>query len=147
MPQMSLKHTGFRSPSPQPDTLNHRTRDSNTWTQVKDEPAPLSDCSLKMTARSLTLLAATAVTAGYQWPNARMEAFDFLRWDRAGAHGGIVGTGVVPCHQFVGDPAGNQTNLGLDVVPLSDDKCTVDAAGPSSAATMDERKALCAPPI
>jgi hypothetical protein len=77
--------------------------------------------TLKMTntVRSITLLAATAATAGYEWPNPRMEAFDFLRWYQAGAHGGILGTGVVPCNQFVGNPAGNQTNLGLDGVPLS----------------------------
>jgi hypothetical protein len=54
--------------------------------------------TLKMTntVRSITLLAATAATAGYEWPNPRMEAFDFLRWYQAGAHGGILGTGVVP---------------------------------------------------
>jgi hypothetical protein len=76
----------------------------------QDQPALLSDCSLKMTIRSITLLAATAVAAGYQWPNPRMEAFDFLRWDQAGVHGVVLGQGVVPCNQYVVTPSGNQTN-------------------------------------
>jgi hypothetical protein len=76
----------------------------------QDQPALLSDCSLKMTIRSITLLAAAAVAAGYQWPNPRMEAFDFLRWDQAGVHGVVLGQGVVPCNQYVVTPAGNQTN-------------------------------------
>jgi hypothetical protein len=74
----------------------------------QDQPALLSDC--KMTIRSITLLAATAVAAGYQWPNPRMEAFDFLRWDQAGVHGVVLGQGVVPCNQYVVTPSGNQTN-------------------------------------
>jgi hypothetical protein len=63
------------------------------------------------TVRSLTLLGAATVAAGYKWPNPRMEAFDFLRWDQAGAHGGILGTGVVPCNILgAGPDPSNQTN-------------------------------------
>ena len=65
-------------------------------------------------ALQLFCLVTTASTiSAYQWPNPRLEAIDSLRWDQAGAQGGILGTGVVPCTTFLNadsEKAGNQTN-------------------------------------
>jgi hypothetical protein len=70
--------------------------------------------SSSLTLRSLVLFAVASVVSGFTWPNPRLEAFEALRWDQDGAHGGILGTGVSPCNQLPGrDEAtnpGNETN-------------------------------------
>jgi hypothetical protein len=67
----------------------------------------MSGC--RVVQQLLFLVAASTVTA-WQWPNPLLQSLDNLRWDQAGAHGGVLGNSVSPCNQFDESPTGNQTS-------------------------------------
>jgi hypothetical protein len=55
-----------------------------------------------------------SVTAGYTWPNPKLDALENLRWDQNGIGDRGLGAFSFPCNQFAfdfGGSAGNRTNV------------------------------------
>jgi hypothetical protein len=70
----------------------------------------LHTMSDSLVVRQLLFLVTASTVTAWQWPNPLLQSLDDLRWDQAGAHGGVLGNSVSPCNQFDESPTGNQTS-------------------------------------